>query len=741
MRAAKICLFLFAFINSIHTQNVGEWKIYSDMKKINSAVISGAGIWAATDGAAFNFNFADSSFTTVTKANGLNSQALSSAAIDNYNRIWFGSKEGYINVFDPADNSVSKILDIYQSNKSLRQINDISVKGDSVLVAYDFGLSILNAKSLSFTDSFLKLGSFPAESKVLCAFKSSIIFVVTEYGIAVQKSGSTNLSAPESWNNYSFSFLPFASGQTASKFVQFNGQVLLGTSNGIYSFSNNSWQLFAFAGKNILDMKVYGTKLYAVTSSEVLTYSAGQTSTFYTSTSVPFTEINVASDGTLYLSTANGLMELKNSRTRFIYPNGPAGNLFVNMSVDPAGNLWIATGKNSTGKGIFKFDGTNWKSYNRITNPILDNDDYYNVYAAPDSTVYFCNWGSGLAIMKNEKIETINAKNSTLVGVPQNISFIAVPDCKTDSKGNLWILNTQSASRKPLSMMSKDKTWTHFSFSNPVLTENDNVDKLVIDQNDTKWFTVWLQGNIGLYYFNENKTPTITSDDTQGYLSTANNLLTNVITALAVDQRGYLWIGTSVGVNVILDPLKPKVTSTLGAALRNQTINCIAIDPLDQKWIGTQQGVFVLSSDGIQLVSQFNTKNSPLPNDVIKSITFDAKNGIAYIGTDYGLASLQTASIQSPQSFEEISVYPNPFIIGEDDTSLTIDGLIKNTSVRIFTIAGELIQDFKSPGGRVAFWDGKDLTGKYVPTGIYLIFAYDEGANNVKTSKVAVIKK
>jgi len=263
----------------------------------------------------------------------------------------------------------------------------------------------------------------------------------------------------------------------------------------------------------------------------------------------------------------------------------------------------------------------------------------------------------------------------------------------------------------------------------------------VIDQYDTKWFTVTVAGRFGLYYFNENKTFDDLTDDTQGYMNSSNGLLSDLITALAVDQRGYLWVGTNVGLNVILNPSKPKVTSNLGLALRNQTITCIAIDPLDQKWIGTTQGVFVLSSDGIQLIGQYDSKNSPLPSDDIKSIAFDAKNGIAYIGTDYGLAALQTSSVQPLQSFGEVFVYPNPFVVGDGATSLTIDGLVGNSSIKIFTISGKLISDFTTPGGRIAFWDGKDLNGNLVPTGIYIIVSYDQEANNVKTSKVAVIRK
>ncbi len=742
MRAIKICLILIAFSTSIYAQAVGQWKIYSDMKNINDVIATSSELWAATEGAAFKLNFADSSYSVITKADGLSSQALTAIAVDRYNRIWFGSNEGYINILNTKDNSIKQIIDIFNTDKTLKQINGISIEGDSVFVSFDFGLAIIDANTFSFIDSFLKIGSFPTESKVISAYKSTLIYAVTEYGVAVQKAGAQNLSVPESWNTYSFSsFLPSYPSPSASRILEFNGQILLATSNGVFQFINKSWQPFAFQGSNIRDIIVSGNSIYAITMNQLLRYTNGQSTLLYENKNVTFNSITVAGDQIVYISSTLGLIEFKNNKARTMYPNGPAGNLFVNLSVDPTGNLWVATGKNNTGKGFFKFDGNVWKVFDTSSYPVLPTNDYYNVFAAPDSAIYLCSWGWGITIYKNNSFQVYNASNTDLVGISKNLSFIAVPDCKTDSKGNLWILNTQSSSRKPLSVFTKQNKWIHFSFSNPTLSENDNVEKLVIDQYDTKWFTVTLAGRFGLYYFNENKTLDVLTDDTQGYLNSSNGLLSDLITALAVDQRGYLWIGTNVGLNVIINPSKPKVTSNLGLALRNQTVTCIAIDPLDQKWIGTTQGVFVLSSDGIQLLHQYDSKNSPLPNDDIKSISFDAKNGIAYIGTDYGLAALQTSSVQPLQSFSEVFVYPNPFVLGDGTTSLTIDGLIGNSSIKIFTISGKLISDFESPGGKIAFWDGKDLNGSLVPTGIYVILAYDQEANNVKTSKVAVIRK
>lgn len=741
MRTLRVLIAVFLVASQIIAQSIGQWKIYSDLKDVKAAVTVNNTVWAATGGGVFRFNPSDSTYTTYTKADGLSSQGLSAIDVDPSNRIWLGSKEGFINIVDPADNSITKIIDIFNSNNTQKQINDIFVKGDTAFVSFDFGLSIISTKTFSFYDSFLKLGSFPAQTRVISAYKSSLVYAVTDNGVAVQKPGATNLSAPESWNNYSFG--SNINVQSASRILSFNGQILLATSNGVFTFANNSWQPFILQGVMINDMTVSGNILYLAGTHDLFQYSNGNVNTVYSNQNLSFSSVDVSSSQTIYVSSSGGLIELRNGASRLIYPNGPSSNSFVNLSVDPLGQLWVATGKDVTGVGFFKFDGSNWKTYDVQGYPQLPTNSYYNVFAGPDSAVYLCNWGQGITIFKNNTLTTYNKSNSGLVGIPSDTNFVVITDAKTDSKGNVWMTNLQSATRKQLSVLTKQNKWYHYSFTNPVLTTSDLLDKLVIDQNNTKWFSV-MNGNRGIYYFNENKTFDNLNDDTQGYISKSDGLISDLISCLAIDRKQSLWIGTNIGVNVITDLNNPKksLTGSLGIALRDQNVTCIAVDPLNQKWIGTDQGIFILSPDGVQLVDQYNSSNSPLPSDEIKSIAFDPKNGIVYIGTDFGLAELATPSIQPVESFSKLFVYPNPLLLKDGEAnSLTIDGLIKNSNIRILSISGNLIRDFKSPGGKVAFWDGRDDDGNLVPSGVYIIVANDDEANNITTSKVAVIRK
>ena len=85
-------------------------------------------------------------------------------------------------------------------------------------------------------------------------------------------------------------------------------------------------------------------------------------------------------------------------------------------------------------------------------------------------------------------------------------------------------------------------------------------------------------------------------------------------------------------------------------------------------------------------------------------------------------------------------MYPSPFVLKSGTNQLTIDGLVSNSNIKIITIYGKLVKEFSSPGGRVAYWDGTDINGKLVGSGVYIVVAYDQN-NNLVTGKIAVLRQ
>ncbi|MBU0560778.1 MAG: hypothetical protein KKD86_04225 [Bacteroidetes bacterium] len=729
-------VFLIA-AGTIFSQQIGVWKNYTDVKNIKEAKGFYSGVWAATEGGAFYSSNASDTYLRLVKADGLNSHNLTAVTQDSQGKIWFGTVEGVINVYNPETKTIKKVLDIAKSDKTKKGINDFFIAGNDVYTATDFGISIINSISYSFNETIQKFGDFPSGEIVNSVSVGSVVYACTETGIAIQKSGATNLSAPESWKVY---YRATDLGvKTVSRLVEFNSELIVATDKGLYKLESNVWNKLLSDQTEVFDMVVYGNSLYILRANQLQKYDGSTLATIYTS-AVQLNDIDVVNENLQYISSTHGLIKLENGIPEIIIPNGPETNSFQNLAVDTDGNLWVASGRDVYGQGFFKFDGSNWTNYNLNTMPELPSNAYHNVNASPSDNVYFSNWGGGFTRLKDGVFQTFNASNTNMAGMAGFPFFVVIYDVVEDSKGNAWIMNHIAGDSKIVSVLTPDSAWYHYAFGSPLSPSAYETERMVIDQYDTKWFVV-STGSRGLYYFNENGTLNNLNDDDWGLVRPVDGLNSDIITAMAVDKRGELWVGTSLGMNIIPNTTSPKSSITSIFGLRQQTITAVIVDPLNQKWVGTKQGVFVMSPDGTRLIAQYDSKNSPLPVDDIKSIAIDEKSGTVYIGTDQGGASVTTAFINPDKDFKNLFVYPNPFLVGEGENRLSIDGLIADSYLKILSVSGALVRDIVTLGGRVAFWDGRDSNNNLVASGIYIIVAYDEEANNVASTKVAVIRK
>jgi ligand-binding sensor domain-containing protein len=744
----SILLILILSVPALSQQEATNWKTYSAMNEINAISSYGSNIWAATTGGGFAYNAAADSFATYHKTEGLQGVLLTALTVDQYGKVWFGSSDGIIDVYFPSTGTFKQILDIYSSNQTNKQINELKVSGDTIMVSTDFGISLIDAKNLVFYDTFLKLGSFSSNIQVNSTLKSGLIYACTGAGIAVQKAGAENLSAPESWSNFTTADgLP---SNNVLKIISFQGSVIAATDNGLAEFNGTTWINFApqLNGKSVTDAIAVGDSMFFVASNTIYKYSNGNVKVL-ASPSVQVNCLTYSNKLGLAAGTNNGILPVEDSAATLLAPNGPLANQFPDMSVDNNGILWSASGRDVTGIGFYSFNGTKWTNYSVSLDPDLPSNAYHVAYSASDNSTYLGSWGEGFIRIKNGVIEDFSAASTGMKGNNNNPDFLVISGFATDSQNDLWVLNYGAIDENALSMLTPDSVWYHFHV--PAMGNSFVYDcyNLAIDQYDTKWFSSLDNTREGLFYFNENNTFSNTSDDISGYLTTANGLLSNSISAVVVDQMGDVWVGTNIGVNIITNtqalvydnnPSELVISSIFG--LRQQTVNCIAVDPLNRKWIGTNNGLILINSDGTSILADYNSANSPLLSDQVNSIAIDKNSGKIYVGTDEGINSFQTDAIQPKDSFTKLFVYPSPFLVTKGATNkLTIDGLIRNSSIKIISISGRLIKEFDSAGGRVAFWDGTDQNGNLVSSGIYLIVAYDQDGNSVTTGKIAVLNK
>lgn len=744
MKTIIFSLILF-FDAQVFPQIFTDWKNYSDMKNIKSVIASGNKLWAASTGGVFSFDFSSSEYRTFGKAEGLFGTNINAVTIDSYGKIWFGSANGLIDVYNPATNSFSTIRDIFNSDKTNKGINSFVVKGDTIFAATDYGISLIDSKSFFFYDTYFKFGTFSSNIKVNNIYLGNLLYVATESGVAIQKPGTTNLSAPESWNVYSLSNgLP---SLKISDVTIFDGKIIAASDKGISVFdeANSAWSSFIPSLNNtaIINLLVVQDKLYFISSTKLYEYSNSTLNELYTSNSELRNLFYSSSQG-IIIATSNGVLTYNDNKTYF--PNGPVANQFPQLSVDNNGVLWASTGNDVTGKGIQKFDGNIWTNYTTSEYPELLTNSFYSIYAAPDGKIFSGNWGKGFVRIDENKITRFDASNTPIVGIPADGNFVVITGLAYDSKNNLWVLNYDAGDKNNLAMLTPDSSWYLFQIpaqQNIVVSKNAN---LVIDQYDTKWFNS-LGNTVALFYFNENKTYQNSADDKSGIITTSNGLNSNDITAIQVDKRGDVWIGSNRGVNIItntssiINNTNPQLRISNVFALRQQVISAIAVDPLNQKWIGTSEGLILVSSDGLRVLANLNSKNSPLLDDRIESLAIDDKTGKVFVGTKFGLNIFETPAIKPVDSFSELSIYPSPFVISDGSQLTTIDGLIRDSEIKILTISGKLVRKLETPGGRVAYWDGKDDDGNLVNSGIYIVVASDREANSVQTGKIAVLRK
>ncbi len=735
-------IFFLLLINSfiLFGQNFYSWRNFTDMRNLSDLQITENGVWCASDGGLFYFNFADSTYSVYTKSEGLQSQKITAVTVDNHGRVWVGTAEGYLNIITPNSTEIKTIIDIATSDKTNKSINDLQVKGDTVYVATDFGVSLISEKDFHFFDTITKFGNFSTEIKVNSVTFSHGTIVSTVDGVAFLKEGKKNFAAPESWKTFPFNSDFFA--KNAYKTLYFKGNYVAATDTGLFRLQNNKWKIILYNNYHVNDIFVSGDTLFSAVGSKIFKYDGSASSKYYEFKGSILQKFSKKGN-TFYVATNKGLYIRDTQRNKNIFPNGPVQNSAHKLVVDYQGRLWTVSGKSPKGSGINMYDGNKWENFNKDNVPAISLNAFYSVFPARDGRVFFANWGDGFTVFQNDSFYTYDAKNTTLTGISVNPNFIPLTDIALDSKGNVWVLNLLNLNNESISVMTTDGKWYHYKFGYPLTPSPAELYHLVIDQYDTKWFAVQYEGEPGLYYFNEEKTFDNTNDDVWGILKSANGLNSDNINSVALDKTGELWIGTGLGLNYLADPSHPN--SIIGSvfALRQQNITCIAIDPLNRKWVGTNQGVFLITPDGSSLIKNYTESNSPLASNNINSIAFDDKSGVVYIATDFGISSLKTMGIEPRKEFKEIFVHPNPFVINKNsDNQVFIDGLIQDTRVKILTIAGNLVRSYiPYPGGKIAVWDGRDDNGNLVHSGIYIIALYDEEANNVALTKIAVIRK
>jgi len=420
------------------------------------------------------------------------------------------------------------------------------------------------------------------------------------------------------------------------------------------------------------------------------------------------------------------------------------------MELDSKNNLWVTTGV----RGFMKYNGSNWTYYNDYIKDVngvnIPPNSYKKISINKNDDLYIGQRGKGLLVAEsfNEdyRFKFYDETNSAFFGrgVNDELTFLEAGETEFDRNNVSWTVNWSDKNPGPV-LIAKDGEEFHSFINCAGLTKRGFL-HLAIDNEGTKWLGSDLGSErIGLVLFNENGTLEDKSDDICLNIDTDNlpELANNTIKTIALDKNGWIWVGTATGITYFLNPggfLYDDDPRSLVAVAPNMflefDVNHIFVDEINYKWISTNNGIYVYNPDGTIEIAHITTDNSPLPSNIVKNITINSTTGEVFIATELGLYSAMSVSV-SPSKDYDIVCYPQPFNT-KNDPILTIEGLAGKSDIRITTVGGQLVRQIDALGDKI-HWDGKDFSGNFVKSGVYLILA-SSGVNNLQSvQKIAVI--
>lgn len=447
-------------------------------------------------------------------------------------------------------------------------------------------------------------------------------------------------------------------------------------------------------------------------------------------------------------------------------PGGPKYNYF--------GFMRFTQGRLYTCNGVF---GASYDPQRPGTIQVLDNDGWtiyqdniaeltghsymdlseLDVDPADKDHVYACG-RTGLYEFRNGQfVKHYNYDNSPIVavtGLEGNKDYVLVQGIKYDISKNLWCLN--SYGKNNILLFSNNTEWTQKFKEELMLTQTmslQNMKNIIFDSRGLMWFINehWNKPSLICY-----------QPSTEGikvYSSFVNEDGTTVnvtfVRCVAEDKDRNIWIGTNMGplqlpanqigtdddtFNQIKVP-RNDGTNLADYLLTGVDVTCMAVDGGGRKWFGTNGlGAYLISEDNYSEIHHFTVSNSDIISNNVQSIAIDQQTGEVFFGTDKGLCSYMSDATEPNEEMNKDNVYAYPNPVRPDYTGLiTVTGLSYDADVKIVTSNGVLVAQGRSNGGMFT-WDGTDLKGKRVVSGVYFVQTATQDGSSGTVCKIAIVR-
>lgn len=763
----SLCLFSLYTMAQVA---MGKWRTHFAYNSVIQIAQSKNKIYAVSEGALYSVDKQDGNLEFYSKLSGLNGTTISRIEYDNLNdQLLIIYTNGNIDLL--GNGGVINVPDLYNKQMSAsKEVNQINFYDNKAYLSCNFGVVVLNMQKKEVADTYF-IGNNASEVKVLgTAVVNGVIYALSQSTVYKAPVADSHLVNYEFWST--MSGLPGSGNLQA--LGSFAGKLFIQRGGKLYKQDETGWTSF-LAEINVSYFNISnGKMLVSNGSNSVYVVDELLNSSIVNSIgSVPDLEYEPEND--IYWFAANdlGVISVKQNGNQdpsinYYKPIGPAVNIPWSMTfagkklfVVPGGRWAAQYGRSGS---VMIYENGVWS--NILEKSVQDSTkhsalDFMNVAVDPIDNKHFFipSYGTGLYEFKNDVfVKWYNSTNSILETViPSNPNnYTRLDGAVYDQQGNLFVANSSvSASIK---VLLANGQWTQLKYSG---ANKETLGKILIDnQNPNRKWVASVRGG-EIIIFDDNGTVADQSDDKSVVYSSypdpdnpgGPSLAPGTCYTLAQDKNGVVWMGTDQGPFLFHNPSKafdsgfgcskvkiPRNDST-GLAdylLVNERVKAIAIDGANRKWIGTEaSGVYLMSENGQQTIQHFTVSNSPLLSNDIISIAINPVTGEVFFGTGQGIVSYQSDASEAGTDFGNVYAYPNPVRQGFTGV-ITITGLVENTQVKITDLNGNLVCQTIS-NGSIATWDGKDVHGRKVNTGIYMAICLNADGTKNAITKILVI--
>ncbi|NOU47795.1 MAG: hypothetical protein HOO86_12135 [Bacteroidales bacterium] len=768
-----LCISLF-FSQTSFAQGIGigEWRTHLPYQQVIDVEVVGDKTYAATPFDLFIYNHTDNSISFLNKINGLNDIGISAIkyhsglktlliAYSNTN-IDLVREDKIVNMSDIKDKDLI-------GNKT---INDVMFINNYAYVSCGFGIVVLDIEREEVFDTYL-IGPLGGYINVydITLFDNKL-YASTESGVYYADIDSPNLADYNQWTkdmSLPHPDLPFL------QIEAFAGKLFANYSRNTYNndtlfvFNGSAWDYFDKPNNSRhLKMRVDGDKFILLDNYSVKVYDQNLQQLYSASNfegaGIEPKAATLDVDNNLWIGDRRrGLIKSYNNgySGEIILPNGP-GTTNV-YEIKARGNyVWVASGGRASNwsklymtDGVFGFDGSGWRTFNRSNTSAFDSiSDFVSVAINPlkPDQAFVGTWQDGVVEFTDNAVSNIYSVNNSSLR-----PWIAAPDLVNisgldfDGFNNLWVANTGATDI--LSMKTPAGQWRSFNLGSSA--SGIDISNMIVDKSNNKWIIRRSEGMVMV--FKDNNTFDNPADDKMKVLTSSpgsGNIPGNQVLSMAVDLDGAVWVGTDEGPAVFYDPdrifeqgvnydtqqiLIPRNDGTGQAdpLLASEKILSIAVDGSNKKWFGTENGVFLISKDGLEEIFYFNTENSPLLSNTVSSIAIN-DDGEVFFGTSKGIISFRGNATPPTPVNTDVYAFPNP--VRENYSGpVAIKGLVSGAIVKITDVSGNLVYDTQAEGGQ-AIWEGRTSNGREVKPGIYLVFVSNSLGEETLVTKILMMR-